>query len=230
MSVIRYMDYHDFYHRVEELDVTRVYPTQLFDRKLAAKHIVSTLQEWCENQGYIMPIVTYKSDGVHFTIGRHTGQTRCLYYFKFDQLNGIDDVEKGIKNVMEHFENNLGKRAELARNGLEGRNIPMVGARCLPKSLLNTIYGNYRVSQEALDYIKEVDDSMFKRIPDITKVIHNDPATIVFWSDGTKTVVKAENEAYDPEKGIAMAITKRVLGNKGNYYNTIRKWLPKEEE
>lgn len=117
-----------------------------------------------------------------------------------------------------------------SQHGLASRNIPMVAARCLPKSLSNTIHGNYRVVQEVLDHIKEVNDSMFKRIPDITKVIHNAPATIVFWSDGEKTVVKAENEVYDPEKGIAMAITKKVLGNKGNYYNTIRKWLPKEEE
>lgn len=64
----------------------------------------------------------------------------------------------------------------------------------------------------------------------IKSVIFNDPATIVFWLDGTKTVVKAENEKYDPEKGLAMAIAKRALGNEGNYYNVFRKWLPKEEE
>lgn len=62
----------------------------------------------------------------------------------------------------------------------------------------------------------------------IKKVIFNDPATIVFWKDGTKTVVKCENEAYDPEKGLAMAISKRVLGDKGHYYETFKKWLPKD--
>ena len=61
---------------------------------------------------------------------------------------------------------------------------------------------------------------------DIENVIFNDPATIVFWKDGTKTVVKCENETYDPEKGLAMAIAKRTLGNKGNYYETFKKWLP----
>ena len=64
----------------------------------------------------------------------------------------------------------------------------------------------------------------------IKNVIFNDPATIVFWSDGTKTVVKAENESFDPEKGLAMAIAKKALGNKGNYYNEFKKWLPEEEE
>ena len=62
-------------------------------------------------------------------------------------------------------------------------------------------------------------------IPEIKNVIFNPPATIVFWQDGTKTVVKATNEIYDPEKGLAMAIAKRALGNQGNYYNVIKKWV-----
>ena len=61
---------------------------------------------------------------------------------------------------------------------------------------------------------------------EIKKVIFNEPATIVFWSDGSKTVVKCgENDFYDHEKGLAMCIVKRFLGNKGNYYNKLRKWL-----
>lgn len=63
----------------------------------------------------------------------------------------------------------------------------------------------------------------------IKNVIFNDPATIVFWKDGTKTVVQAYNDEFDPEKGLAMAIAKKALGNKGNYYNTIKKWLPDEK-
>ena len=63
----------------------------------------------------------------------------------------------------------------------------------------------------------------------IKKVIFNKPATIVFWSDGTKTVVKCgERDIYDPEKGLAMAIAKKALGNEGNYYELFKKWLPKE--
>lgn len=65
-------------------------------------------------------------------------------------------------------------------------------------------------------------------VPVIKKVIFNNPATIVMWKDGTKTVVKAEGEDYDPEKGLAMAIAKKAYGNQGNYYNEFKKWLPKE--
>lgn len=63
----------------------------------------------------------------------------------------------------------------------------------------------------------------------IKKVIYNDPATIVYWEDGSKTVVKCgEGDKFDPEKGLAMAIAKKSLGNSGNYYNIIKQWLPKE--
>lgn len=66
-----------------------------------------------------------------------------------------------------------------------------------------------------------------KTIPEIKDVKFNDPATIVFWADGTKTVVKATDEDFDPEKGLAMAITKKLYGNKGNYFNKIKKWTEK---
>lgn len=65
----------------------------------------------------------------------------------------------------------------------------------------------------------------------IEKVIFNNPATIVFWMDGTKTVVKTQNgEVYDPEKGLAMAISKRALGDKGNYYDTFKKYTYNDTE
>lgn len=69
------------------------------------------------------------------------------------------------------------------------------------------------------------------RVPQIKDVIYNDPATIVFWMDGTKTVVKCgDYDIYDPEKGLAMAIAKKTLGNQGNYYETFKSWLPEEGE
>ena len=67
-----------------------------------------------------------------------------------------------------------------------------------------------------------------KAMNSITKVIFNDPATIVIWSDGTKTVVKCdERDEFDPEKGLAMAICKKHFG--GGFYNDIfKKWIPEE--
>ena len=81
---------------------------------------------------------------------------------------------------------------------------------------------------------KETTNKSNRTPPDIRrfikKVKFNPPATIVFWTDNTKTVVKCNGEDYDPEKGLAMCICKKVLGDKGNYYEVFKKWLPKEEE
>ena len=59
----------------------------------------------------------------------------------------------------------------------------------------------------------------------IKNVIFNPPATVVYWSDCTKTVVKCNvNDIFDPEKGLAMAIAKRCAGNTSAYHAEIRHW------
>lgn len=89
--------------------------------------------------------------------------------------------------------------------------------------LINTYYGGNLTRN----------DSSMKKVylNNITKVIFNNPATIVFWRDDTKTVVKCNpGDVFDPEKGLAMACTKKLFGNNGFYYDIFRKWLPEEEE
>ena len=59
----------------------------------------------------------------------------------------------------------------------------------------------------------------------IRKVIFNDPATIVFWSDNTKTVVKCGPEdTFDMEKGLAMAIVKKMAGNDNRFHKVFKQW------
>jgi len=60
----------------------------------------------------------------------------------------------------------------------------------------------------------------------IKKVIFNNPCTIVLWEDGTKTIVKCSGEHFDAEKGLAMAISKKALGNKSDYYKEMMKFIP----
>ena len=64
----------------------------------------------------------------------------------------------------------------------------------------------------------------------IDKVYFNNPATVIKWKDGTKTVVKCQKgDTYDAEKGFAMALIKGLFYN-SSYFNTIfEKWLPKED-
>lgn len=63
----------------------------------------------------------------------------------------------------------------------------------------------------------------------VKKVIFNHPATIVFFEDGTKVVVKTKfGEVFDYEKGLAMAICKKVLGDA--YRSTFKKWVPETKK
>lgn len=65
----------------------------------------------------------------------------------------------------------------------------------------------------------------------IEKVIFNDPATIVIWSDNTKTIVKCQpGDTYSKELGLAMCISKKFLGNKGNFNEEFKKWLQEDYE
>jgi hypothetical protein len=64
----------------------------------------------------------------------------------------------------------------------------------------------------------------------IKDVKFSGPATIVFWTDGTKTVVKCgKGDKFDPEKGIAMACAKKLLGNEDGYHKDLEKYLTKNK-
>lgn len=89
--------------------------------------------------------------------------------------------------------------------------------------------GNINLSESEILYklgLAPVPVASLVMMPTIKKVIFHDPATIILWRDGTETVVKCgENDTYDREKGVAMAICKRLYGNKGNYNNIFKEWL-----
>ena len=96
-----------------------------------------------------------------------------------------------------------------------------------PYSKEHMTYREYQDTKHA-EKTKNTKQSMLNKIE---KVIFNNPATIVIWANGDKTVVKCDGEKYDPEKGLAMAITKYLLGNnQGYYYDIFKKWLPKKKQ
>lgn len=80
------------------------------------------------------------------------------------------------------------------------------------KDMLNTIYGSSAYYKFSKGY----------QIPEIREIRYNGPATIVFWEDNTKTVVKMQpdEECYDPDKAFAMAVCKKLFGNKFNRHLT----------
>lgn len=60
----------------------------------------------------------------------------------------------------------------------------------------------------------------------IEKVLYNEPATIVFWNDGTKTVSKCgEGDTYNAEMGLALAVMKKLVSNEF-VSKTLHDWMP----
>lgn len=66
----------------------------------------------------------------------------------------------------------------------------------------------------------------------IKQVIFNGTATIVYWKDGCKTVVKCQEGAVnDPEKGLAMAVACHYFCDilrMSRYDGIFKEYLPKE--
>ena len=121
-------------------------------------------------------------------------------YFGTEHINA-DDIAKEL-------ETKLNRSGDTVYNPIFRTERLNANMHCIARNMLNSIYGTNPYYQ-----------------PEIKNVIFNDPATIVFWTDGTKTVVKCqEGDEFDPEKGLTMAIAKKVYSNKGSYCNVIKKW------
>ena len=91
-------------------------------------------------------------------------------------------------------------------------------------------------SIDTFDIIKEMQKmKKFIKKPvtnPIEKVIFNPPATIVFWKDGSKTVVKAQGDVFNPETGLAMAISRHYLCDVcglERYDGVFNRYLPKDK-
>ena len=65
-------------------------------------------------------------------------------------------------------------------------------------------------------------------LPEIKKVIFNDPATIIIWADGTKTVVKcAEGDIYTKWAGFAFCVCKKIMGD--SFHKEFKRWCGEDE-
>ena len=66
-------------------------------------------------------------------------------------------------------------------------------------------------------------------IRNIDRIIINPPATIIFWQNGNKEVVKCmEGDTYDVEQGIAMCLLKGMLSEDG--YRSLKKMMHSKHE
>lgn len=60
----------------------------------------------------------------------------------------------------------------------------------------------------------------------VDRIIFNDPATIVFWQDGTKTVVKCQKgQTFNPYFGFCAAIAKKLYGSNSMLNRIVETYL-----
>lgn len=60
-------------------------------------------------------------------------------------------------------------------------------------------------------YINDAEGTLENEVY-ITRVLYNNPATIVFWSDGTQTRnVCPKNALYNPDSGLAFCVLKKLM-------------------
>ncbi len=86
------------------------------------------------------------------------------------------------------------------------------------KKLMNINYGRHNAERKD-PLVKTVKTSEKEKTTMSTidfrvkKIMHNGPATIVFWKDGTKTVVRLKDgDKYDPYAAFTAAVAKRLYG------------------
>ena len=93
------------------------------------------------------------------------------------------------------------------------------------------IGGKFKIAVDKKYGIKGLYDTTYYAVIDnievyIKEVIFNNPATIVFWSDGTKTVSKCHgNDNYNAETGFMICCMKKLVGST-NFKKALKDWVP----
>lgn len=68
-----------------------------------------------------------------------------------------------------------------------------------------------------------------RKLPEVKNIIFNDPVTVVFWNDGTKTIVRASNgDKFSKELGVIYSVFKKLYGP--NTSAAIKKFLDKSQD
>lgn len=160
----------------------------------------------------------------------YKGKTRSL-------LDSIDSATYAL--YIERMTDDMMVPREFKNMTIEFRNVDTITTEMDACSMLSGVTHDVKVS--CRDFIvydgenytvcrKDRLKSSAIGVGSIKNVIFSGPVTTVIWNDGTKTHVRCENEDFDKEKGLAMCIAKKALGNKGRYYDIFKEWIKEDEE
>lgn len=131
-----------------------------------------------------------------------------------DVLYGADWINKEVDRIINKL-----RKEKIMTNEIKRKDIPVN-------------LGRYKTDFDACKpWSEAIFHPEYVIIPEYERIIFNNPATIILWKDGTKTVVKCgPDDTYDPEKGLAMCLLKKLCGNDGTiFHQTIRKMMKSYE-
>ena len=159
-----------------------------------------------------MNLTKEKLDAFCEMMDKELDKLGCSICYKTDTAVNMTDI-----NI---YHSTLGPKHYL----VEWNNVRSLTEAAVP--ILSDVRMQIEVKKYCDEDIEQTKNLYYGLSLTIKDIIFNPPATIVFWMDGTKTVVKDQGEVfYDPEKGMAMAVAKKAFGNQGNYYNQFKKYI-----
>lgn len=111
------------------------------------------------------------------------------------------------------YANNLFYPDSISQTGNDGIELNPPNNDCIKLNISNVNVTAKELNSFVKDNPTMVKNMLFgTRLPAIRKVIYNDPATIIYWADDTKTVVKATyRDTFNKEDGLAHAIAKKYF-------------------
>jgi hypothetical protein len=171
-------------------------------------------------------VLTEASDGDCQNLADIFKETRHLGFIKLrsrnwynEQVLGINDADNiaAAKEQMKAYI--LGTNNEKENKTMTATELRRIEAEAYGKGYARGMEDTIRAARSTYGFAWNNDLK-------IKKVIFNDPATIVFWADGTKTVAKAHgDDKFDKEVGLTVCIAKKALGNRSNFDKVFKKWI-----
>ena len=215
------------------------YQEQLYNLDHEIRKTVSDVADFMARADYDGDVLVSKGK----LLGNNASQ---MYIDEFD----IGEFEPGLNELLK----DVGEKEDEKMLSLGGKNIKRVTIECAD----GTTYTGVPVRVEGCPYdyrSMTVEAKIEKEAAGaygIRNVTFANPATIVEWTDGTKTVVCCMDNAIEKEKivngkkvktrraqpsdtyskeiGLAMCIAKKHYGNKGSFNEVFKRFIPEYSE
>ena len=136
----------------------------------------------------------------------------------------IKDIQKNVNNVVTYSEDLVKNTAECNKNYIEYAKVPQT-TNC--HGTFKFEWGFDEKEKEHKEKMNEAEKENLRKFAikiEPKRILQNGPVTVVFWGDGTKTLVRrSENSADDPYSAFCAALAKKIYGNNSRVKKILEK-------